>query len=326
MSYHGKPFPPKKVGSHHSSNRIKSTHGKPFAPKGVGIHPPNNKIKAVFLSINGRLSPSAFVVSTVLIMFISSMSYFILLPMCLLLPHPIKGLVMVGYILMLAWSCVAITVKRLHDLDRSGWLFLLILIPLLNIFFFLYLVFAKGKQTPNRFGNPGAPAPLPLVVVCYPVFFLVMALNFLPFVTKMPGLNKIPGLRYLAPASYTENPQDVQQLVDSMPKIIRDQLSKESLAVVLANGQMVAAGGFIAEDRLLVRGDRFASAIQNELARQQKLEVKTTDKTAHITRLVVYDPSPMVQMAVFEIDNPIGKPGHLDEGNRKLLTDMGAFR
>ena len=130
-----------------------SYHGKHFVPKGVGAHPPSNKIKAVFLSLNGRLSASAFVVSTVILMVISFMSYFILLPMCLLLPHPIKGLVMIGYILMLWWSFIAINVKRLHDLDRSGWLFLLVLIPLLNIFFFLYLIFAKGKQTPNRFGK-----------------------------------------------------------------------------------------------------------------------------------------------------------------------------
>ena len=111
-----------------------------------------------------------------------------------------------------------------------------------------------------------------------------------------------------------------------MPKVISDKISKESLAVVISNGQMVAAGGFIAEDRLLIRGVRFSSAIQNELAKQQKLEVKTMDKTAHITRLVASDISPMVQMAIFEIDSPIGKPGPMTEGDKELLTDMGAFR
>jgi len=45
--------------------------------------------------------------------------------------------------------------RRLHDLDQSGWMSLLVLIPLVGFFMGLYLVFAPGTQGSNRFG----PAP-----------------------------------------------------------------------------------------------------------------------------------------------------------------------
>lgn len=47
---------------------------------------------------------------------------------------------------------IILGVRRLHDLDLSGWAILMILIPLANIVFLLYLTFAKGTTGPNRFG------------------------------------------------------------------------------------------------------------------------------------------------------------------------------
>lgn len=42
--------------------------------------------------------------------------------------------------------------RRLNDLDRSGWLSLLMLVPLLNIGLILYLIFGAGTPEANRFG------------------------------------------------------------------------------------------------------------------------------------------------------------------------------
>jgi len=43
------------------------------------------------------------------------------------------------------------TVKRLHDIDKSGWYALYILIPFLGIFFLFYLLFSKGTDGENRY-------------------------------------------------------------------------------------------------------------------------------------------------------------------------------
>lgn len=50
------------------------------------------------------------------------------------------------------WFGIAQGVKRLHDVDKSGWLLLLGLIPVVNFFFGLYLLFADGTVGPNQYG------------------------------------------------------------------------------------------------------------------------------------------------------------------------------
>jgi uncharacterized membrane protein YhaH (DUF805 family) len=45
-----------------------------------------------------------------------------------------------------------VAVKRLHDLDRSGWHYWLLLVPLYNIYLGLLLLFQKGTAGSNRFG------------------------------------------------------------------------------------------------------------------------------------------------------------------------------
>jgi uncharacterized membrane protein YhaH (DUF805 family) len=46
-----------------------------------------------------------------------------------------------------------ITVKRLHDVDKSGWYCLLFLVPVANVILGFYLLFKKGTQGINRFGE-----------------------------------------------------------------------------------------------------------------------------------------------------------------------------
>lgn len=47
---------------------------------------------------------------------------------------------------------VLFIIRRLHDVDASGWWGLLVLIPLANLFLFLYLLLKAGTPGPNRFG------------------------------------------------------------------------------------------------------------------------------------------------------------------------------
>jgi uncharacterized membrane protein YhaH (DUF805 family) len=47
---------------------------------------------------------------------------------------------------------IAIAVRRLHDLDRSGWWVLLALIPLIGAIILLIWFCSRGTDGPNRFG------------------------------------------------------------------------------------------------------------------------------------------------------------------------------
>lgn len=55
---------------------------------------------------------------------------------------------------------LAVSVRRLHDQDRTGWLLLLWLIPLLGWFAVFVLMCLEGTRGPNRFGpDPKNPTP-----------------------------------------------------------------------------------------------------------------------------------------------------------------------
>ncbi len=50
---------------------------------------------------------------------------------------------------------IAVTVRRLHDLDRTGWWVLTVFIPFLGLFFGIMLLIwfvSEGTEGPNRFG------------------------------------------------------------------------------------------------------------------------------------------------------------------------------
>lgn len=47
---------------------------------------------------------------------------------------------------------IAVGVRRLHDLDRTGWWYLLILIPVLGALVLLFFFVQRGTVGANRFG------------------------------------------------------------------------------------------------------------------------------------------------------------------------------
>lgn len=50
---------------------------------------------------------------------------------------------------------IAVSVRRLHDTDRSGWWFLTFLIPLLNLILFFFFMAEDSQPGENRYGpNP----------------------------------------------------------------------------------------------------------------------------------------------------------------------------
>ena len=47
---------------------------------------------------------------------------------------------------------IMLTIRRLHDLDKSGWFYLILMIPYVNFIFALYVIFAPGTVGPNKYG------------------------------------------------------------------------------------------------------------------------------------------------------------------------------
>lgn len=65
---------------------------------------------------------------------------------------PLVVLPILGVLAGGIWAAIAVTVKRLHDLERPGWHWFLLGVPLYNVYLGLVLLFAKGTPGPNRFG------------------------------------------------------------------------------------------------------------------------------------------------------------------------------
>lgn len=96
---------------------------------------------------------------------------------------------MVVYIPLLAAMLVVVK-RRLNDLNQSGWLGLLMLVPLVNFFFGLYLLFWPGSKGSNDYGP--APGPNSLLLI---VFGLVLPLA---------GLGTLAAIAIPAYHSYVE--------------------------------------------------------------------------------------------------------------------------
>ena len=52
-----------------------------------------------------------------------------------------------------AAGSLTLIIRRWHDLGKSGWFTLLLLIPLLNFLVMLYLWFVRGTAGPNTYGE-----------------------------------------------------------------------------------------------------------------------------------------------------------------------------
>jgi uncharacterized membrane protein YhaH (DUF805 family) len=80
----------------------------------------------------------------------------------------------VFYIASIAFSII-FAKRRFNDLNRSGWWFLLFIIPLVNLLAAIYLIFFPGTQGPNEFGPAPSPNSLGVKILAFivPVIFIV---------------------------------------------------------------------------------------------------------------------------------------------------------
>ncbi|MDB5806919.1 MAG: hypothetical protein JWN73_4241 [Betaproteobacteria bacterium] len=80
------------------------------------------------------------------------------------------GIAYVGMMVMGAMQAI----QRCHDCDKSGWFVLLMLVPLLNMLFALYLTFMPGTDGPNRFGARPVPNSAGVIILAclFPLIFI----------------------------------------------------------------------------------------------------------------------------------------------------------
>lgn len=73
----------------------------------------------------------------------------------------IFSLLSLVYALALFVPSIAVAIRRLHDSDKSGWLMLIGLIPLIGAIILLVFMIQEGTKGPNQYGpGPELAAPV----------------------------------------------------------------------------------------------------------------------------------------------------------------------
>jgi uncharacterized membrane protein YhaH (DUF805 family) len=81
------------------------------------------------------------------------------------------GVITIAAIIGMLVVMVILTIQRSHDFNMSGWLTLLVLVPLVNFLFWI----VPGTKGSNRFGNPPPPnsTGAVLLALILPLIFVV---------------------------------------------------------------------------------------------------------------------------------------------------------
>ncbi len=119
---------------------------------------------------------------------------------------PTLGLVgMVLYIPMLVLG-VILAIRRFHDLGKSGWFALLIIIPIVNFFVSLWLIFGAGSPAANGYGLP--PAKNTKGVILLACLTPVVSIAFIVAMQQIPAFAALmgqPAASQTAPAAVEES-------------------------------------------------------------------------------------------------------------------------
>ena len=105
-----------------------------------------------YADFSGRASRSDYW----MFILVFSLVYFGLVVLSMVLPGELSTVFLVlSYVFYLGLliPMLALIARRLHDSDRSGWMMLISLVPILGGLYLLYLLCIEGTPGDNRFGS-----------------------------------------------------------------------------------------------------------------------------------------------------------------------------
>lgn len=116
-------------------------------------------LKKKYFRFQGRASRSEYW----LFYLFTSIFYSLLIPACTIffafvvffaITPALSFIALATVFLSLLIPTLAVAARRLHDIDRSGWWQLIVLIPILGMVIFFVFTTKKGTEGENRFGPP----------------------------------------------------------------------------------------------------------------------------------------------------------------------------
>ena len=111
---------------------------------------PTSLVEKLFW-IDGRISRTAYIMLSLLQIVVTIVAFWVSLALLQVSDVVAFGLLVVLGV-ALFWSILAVTTKRYHDVDASGWWQLLGVVPVVGWLIPIYLAVKPGTNGPNRFG------------------------------------------------------------------------------------------------------------------------------------------------------------------------------
>lgn len=126
-------------------------------------------------NFSGSMSRRQFWVSIILLNVIYGTLGYLMMPLLSLL-GTIALLILGVYFVLFSVKILELQVRRLHDVDKSGWLVLLNLIPFANLYL-IYLYFQKGSDSEQTsWGKKDTMKTIGFIAL---IFFLMFIVSFI---------------------------------------------------------------------------------------------------------------------------------------------------
>lgn len=111
---------------------------------------------------------------------------------------------------MLAYLQLAVTKRRFNDINKTGWLALLMIVPVINIFVYVYLLAVEGSDEVNYYGLPAQPAThlktvlmvmLPLLVIALMGILMQVIVPSYQYMVNTKNSTQAPTAKAIQPAN-----------------------------------------------------------------------------------------------------------------------------
>ncbi len=280
-------------------------------------------IKGLLFDHKGRISRSTYFSSILLLVLLNFLALSVMFLLIHLIAYvsgssgssgssgfseAITKLIVSGIMLFTVYAYCVLTMKRLHDLGHSGWYVLLYFVPIFNLLFYLYLLFKGSHHYDNKYGECN---------------YYDLSRGFKLFACGFACLLFL-GYKGVSSLGY----QQVHGLIERLPASVQKSLtSNGSLATITIDGKVVGFGTFITNHRFMVRGHREKEFLLRKFRIHQTIEVVNFGgKVGKVSGFIASNESVLNDLAVFQVDQPIGKPANLKEDQIKELKRIKAFQ
>lgn len=122
--------------------------------------PETNKLVWLFFRFSGRVNRAAYFLAGLLLAVVQAFLLYRFMLVAEDSPAG-QGWAVAFWIVMIVaiWANIALSVKRLHDIDKPGLIALALFIPVISIIAFIALCLIPGNPGPNQYGQrTNAPA------------------------------------------------------------------------------------------------------------------------------------------------------------------------